>query len=106
MPKGTGRPCLFALDEWTARHTACLGLCMSDENEDPIQKARRLRQASAAIRQSLHDAAERLHLVRAAVVEQHQPEVPGEAPWTPGPPPEHDGSAGRAAHTPQLRSKQ
>ncbi|GKT25637.1 hypothetical protein AVHM3334_18570 [Acidovorax sp. SUPP3334] len=38
--------------------------------EDPVQKARRLRQASAVIKEALHDAAERLQLVRSAVARQ------------------------------------
>lgn len=48
----------------------------TQDDEDPIQHARRLRSAAVALRQSLHQAAERLHLARTALAEQRQRVAP------------------------------
>ncbi|GKT02219.1 hypothetical protein AVKW3434_22540 [Acidovorax sp. SUPP3434] len=47
----------------------------TQDDEDPIQRARRLRSAAVALRQSLHQAAERLHLARTALAEQQRQRV-------------------------------
>ncbi|GKS88271.1 hypothetical protein [Acidovorax sp. SUPP2539] len=59
----------------------------TQDDEDPIQRARRLRSAAVALRQSLHQAAERLHLARTALAEQRRSLDPGRTAYAGRPAP-------------------